>query len=72
MALTMIGGSSVIDLDSPQAFGNIQLHKDECVRWLSELADDVHSYGAAVMIQMTHMGARGRWATADWLPHATR
>lgn len=68
MALTMIGGSSVIDLDSPQAFGNIQLHKDECTRWLAELADDVHSHGAAVMIQMTHMGARGKWSTADWLP----
>ena len=38
MALTMIGGSSVIDLDSPQSFGQIQLHKDECVRWLGELA----------------------------------
>ncbi|MFT4149766.1 MAG: NADH:flavin oxidoreductase [Paracoccaceae bacterium] len=68
MALTMIGGSSVIDIDSPQAFGNIQLHKDECVHWLRQLADDVHSHGAAVMIQMTHMGARGRWNTADWLP----
>ena len=68
MALTMIGGSSVIDLDSPQSFGQIQLHKDECVRWLGELADDVHSHGAAVMIQMTHMGARGRWSTAEWLP----
>ena len=68
MALTMIGGSAVIDHDSPQAFGNIQLHKDECVRWLSELADDVHSHGAAVMIQMTHMGARGKWNTGEWLP----
>ncbi|WP_333815790.1 NADH:flavin oxidoreductase [Tabrizicola sp.] len=68
MALTMIGGSSVIDLDSPQSFGNIQLHKDEAVRWLTELADDVHSHGAAVMIQMTHMGARAGWNTAEWLP----
>lgn len=68
LAMTMIGGSSVIDIDSPQAFGNIQLHKDECVRWLAELADDVHSHGAAVMIQMTHMGARGSWSKQDWLP----
>ena len=68
IAMTMIGGSSVIDIDSPQAFGNIQLHKDECVRWLGELADDVHSHGAAVMIQMTHMGARTNWNKADWLP----
>lgn len=68
MALTMIGGSSVIDLDSPQAFGNILLYKDECVRWLGELADDVHGHGAAVMIQMTHLGARTNWNKADWLP----
>jgi len=68
LAMTMIGGSSVIAIDSPQAFGNIQLHKDECVPWLAELADDVHSHGAAVMIQMTHMGARTNWNKADWLP----
>lgn len=68
IALTMIGGSSVVDIDSPQAFGNIQLHKDECVKWLRELADDVHEHGAAVMIQMTHMGARTNWNKADWLP----
>ncbi len=68
LALTMIGGSSVVDIDSPQAFGNIQLHKDECVKWLRELADDVHDHGAAVMIQMTHMGSRTNWNKADWLP----
>lgn len=68
IALTMIGGSAVVDTDSPQAFGNIQLHKDECVKWLRELADDVHSHGAAVMIQMTHLGARTTWNKADWLP----
>ena len=68
LALTMIGGSSVVDIDSPQAFGNIQLYKDECVKWLRELADDVHDHGAAVMIQMTHMGSRTNWNKADWLP----
>ncbi|AZO10096.1 MULTISPECIES: NADH:flavin oxidoreductase [unclassified Mesorhizobium] len=68
IALTMIGGSSVVDIDSPQAFGNIQLHRDDCVKWLRELADDVHEHGAAVMIQMTHLGARTNWNKADWLP----
>ena len=68
MALTMIGGSSVVDIDSPQAFGNIELHRDEVVKWLRELADDVHSHGAAVMIQLTHMGSRNSWNRADWLP----
>jgi 2,4-dienoyl-CoA reductase-like NADH-dependent reductase (Old Yellow Enzyme family) len=68
IALTMIGGSSVVAPDSPQAFGNILLYKDEVVRWLTELADDVHAHGAAVMIQMTHLGRRTNWNKADWLP----
>ena len=37
-------------------------------QWLRELADDVHDHGAAVMIQMTHMGSRTNWNKADWLP----
>ncbi len=68
IALTMIGGSSVVAPDSPQAFGNILLYKDECVRWLKELADDVHGKGAAVMIQITHLGRRTNWSKGDWLP----
>jgi N-methyl-L-proline demethylase len=68
IALTMIGGSSVVAPDSAQAFGNILLYKDEAVRWLRELADDVHAHGAAVMIQMTHLGRRTNWNKADWLP----
>ena len=68
IALTMIGGSSVVAPDSPQAFGNILLYKDEVVPWLKELADDVHEHGAAVMIQITHLGRRTSWSKADWLP----
>ena len=68
IALTMIGGSSVVAPDSPQAFGNILLYKDEVTRWLSELADDVHARGAAVMIQVTHLGRRTAWSKTDWLP----
>ena len=68
IALTVIGGSSVVAPDSPQAFGNILLYKDEVVGWLKELADDVHSHGAAVMIQITHLGRRTSWSKFDWLP----
>ncbi len=68
IAMTMIGGSAVVAPDSPQAFGNILLYKDEVVRWLGELADDVHAHGAAVMIQITHLGRRTSWSKADWLP----
>src|SRR6266851_9775861 len=68
IALTMIGGSAVVSPDSPQVFGNIMLYKDEVVRWLRELSDDVHGHGAAVMIQITHLGRRTLWSRGDWLP----
>src|SRR5262245_55101361 len=68
IALTMMGGSSVVAPDSPQAFGNIVLYKDEVVPWLRELAEDVHEHGAALMIQITHLGRRATWNKADWLP----
>lgn len=68
IGLTMIGGSSVVAPDSPQAFGNIELFRDEAERYLAELADQVHEHGAAVMIQITHLGRRTTWAARDWLP----
>jgi N-methyl-L-proline demethylase len=68
IALTMIGGSAVVSPDSPPVFGNILLYKDEAVTWLAELSEAVHAQGAAVMIQITHLGRRTSWSTADWLP----
>ncbi|MFD2191656.1 FAD-dependent oxidoreductase [Pistricoccus aurantiacus] len=67
MAMTMIGGSAVVAPDSPPAFGNLLLYKDEIVPWLSELADGVHQHDCAVMCQITHLGRRTRYNTGDWL-----
>lgn len=68
VGLTMIGGSAVVAPDSPPAFGNLLLHRDEIVPWLRRLADDVHAEGAAVMCQVTHLGRRTSNFTGDWLP----
>jgi 2,4-dienoyl-CoA reductase-like NADH-dependent reductase (Old Yellow Enzyme family) len=68
VGLTMIGGSAVIAPDSPPAFGNLLLYKDEIVPWLRRLADDVRDAGAAVMCQVTHLGRRSSNYTDDWLP----
>ncbi len=68
IALTMIGGSSVVAPDSPAAFGNLHIYKDEIVPWFKALSGAVHAHGAAVMCQITHLGRRTSWATADWLP----
>ncbi len=68
VGLTMIGGSAVVAPDSPPAFGNILLYKDEVVPWLRQLCDDVHEEGAAVMCQVTHLGRRSSNFSHDWLP----
>jgi 2,4-dienoyl-CoA reductase-like NADH-dependent reductase (Old Yellow Enzyme family) len=68
IALTMIGGSAVVSPDSPAVFGNILAYRDEAVPWLRRLADGVHAEGAAVMIQLTHLGRRTAWNKDDWLP----
>jgi len=68
VALTMTAGSAAVSRDSPPAFNNILLYKDEAVRWMRELADACHEHGAAVMIQITHLGRRTRWDRGFWLP----
>ena len=68
IALTMTAGSAVVSPDSPPVFGNLLAYKDEIVPWLHRLADDCHTHGAAVMIQLTHLGRRTAWNKADWLP----
>ncbi|MGX5210883.1 oxidoreductase [Streptomyces violaceus] len=68
VGLTMIGGSAVISPDSPPAFGNLLLYRDEIVPWLRLLADEVHEAGAAVMCQVTHLGRRTSNYAGDWLP----
>lgn len=68
IALTMTAGSAIVSADSPAAFGNLHAYKDEIVAPLKALADDVHEHGAAVMIQLTHLGRRTGWNKTDWLP----
>jgi N-methyl-L-proline demethylase len=68
IALTMTAGSAAVSHDSPPVFNNILAFKDEVVPWMKDLADACHEYGAAVMIQLTHLGRRTRWDKNFWLP----
>ena len=68
IALTMTAGSAAVARDSPPVFNNILAYKDEVVPWMRELTDACHEHGAAVMIQLTHLGRRTSWSKADWLP----
>lgn len=68
VALTMTAGSAAVAKDSPPVFDNILAYKDEVVPYLKALTDECHEHGAAVMIQLTHLGRRTRWDKGDWLP----
>jgi 2,4-dienoyl-CoA reductase-like NADH-dependent reductase (Old Yellow Enzyme family)/thioredoxin reductase len=68
IALTMTAGSASTSRDSPPVFNNVLAYKDEVVPWMRELADACHEHGAAVMIQLSHLGRRTRWDKGDWMP----
>jgi N-methyl-L-proline demethylase len=68
LALTMIGGSAVVALDSPPTFGNLRMYDDDIVPWLTELTNAVHEEGCLVMCQLTHLGPAGGNYLGDWLP----
>jgi len=69
IALTIIGGSSSVSITSPAPWGGtLDVSREAIVEPLGRLAEAVHAHGAAVMIQLTHMGRRSSWQGGDW-PH---
>ncbi|MBK6468742.1 MAG: NADH:flavin oxidoreductase [Rhodobacter sp.] len=68
VAMVMTAGSASVSRDSPPVFSNLLVWKDEVVPWMKQLTDDCHEAGAAVMIQLSHLGRRTRWDKGDWLP----
>jgi 2,4-dienoyl-CoA reductase-like NADH-dependent reductase (Old Yellow Enzyme family)/thioredoxin reductase len=68
IGLTMFGGSSSVAPDSPAALWNgISLESDDIIPHLQQFADRIHKHGSTLMVQMTHMGRRTRWDSANWL-----
>ncbi|GAA1210569.1 FAD-dependent oxidoreductase [Prauserella alba] len=68
VGLVTLGGSAVVARDSPPAFGNITMYKDDVVPPLSRVVDSCRAHGSGVFLQLTHMGRRTDDHTADWLP----
>ena len=58
IGMTMFGGSSTIDIDSPASFGQLDVSHDRVIPYFQQLAERVHKHGAATMCQITHMGRR--------------
>ncbi|KGE77390.1 dimethylglycine demethylation protein DgcA [Halomonas salina] len=65
--LCICGGSSVVSIDSPQAWwSSVNLATDRIIPHFQNLADAVHKHGGKIMIQITHMGRRSRWDGFNW------
>ena len=68
IGLTMFGGSALVARECPQVFGNLDIGDDCVIPYLLQLADRVHTHGAAVMCQISHMGRRASSYDGHWLP----
>lgn len=68
IALTMFGGSSNVDIDSPNIFRQINVGNDAVIPHLQRFSQRIHAQGAALMCQITHLGRRGDPYGDQWLP----
>ena len=68
LALTMFGGSSYIAEDSLWSSNQLNVSVDSVIPYLQQFSDRIHAEGAAIMIQMTHLGRRAETYTQNWLP----
>ncbi len=68
LALTMFGGSSYVGGDSLWAGGQLSVATDRVIPYLRQFAERVHAEGAALMIQLTHLGRRAETNSQNWLP----
>jgi 2,4-dienoyl-CoA reductase-like NADH-dependent reductase (Old Yellow Enzyme family)/thioredoxin reductase len=68
LGLSMFGGSSNVDIDSPNIFRQLNVGTDAIIPYLQRFADRMHVQGAALMCQISHLGRRGDPYGGDRLP----
>ncbi|MGI8739604.1 MAG: FAD-dependent oxidoreductase [Gammaproteobacteria bacterium] len=67
IGMTMCGGSSSVSIDSPTSWWNsLNVADDRIIPHFQKLSEAVHAHGAAIMIQLTHMGRRSRSDGQHW------
>ncbi len=68
LALTMFGGSAFVAADSIWPVTQVNMSSDAILPYLESISQRVHDAGAAIMIQLTHLGRRAETNTQNWLP----
>ncbi len=69
LALTMFGGSSMVSPDSNWGGSQMDVSTDEVIPWLQQFSERIHRHGAALMVQISHLGRRADSTAAHWLPN---
>jgi 2,4-dienoyl-CoA reductase-like NADH-dependent reductase (Old Yellow Enzyme family)/thioredoxin reductase len=54
--------------DSPNIFRQLNVGVDAIIPYLQQFSERIHSHGAALMCQITHLGRRGESYATNWLP----
>jgi N-methyl-L-proline demethylase len=67
-ALTIVGGSSNVSMDSADVFSNFYCGGREILPFYRSLSERVHAQGSGVMVQITHLGRRSKSDVVGWLP----
>ena len=68
IGLSMFGGSSNVDRDSPSIFRQLNVGTDRIIPYLQRFSECMHAQGAGLMCQITHLGRRGDPYAGDRLP----
>lgn len=68
LGLSMFGGSSNVDIDSPNVFRQLNVGSDAIIPHLRRFSERMHRHGAALMCQISHLGRRGDPYMGDRLP----
>ena len=68
LALTMFGGSSMVDRDSSWGGGQLNVATDEIIPYFQSFSERIHRQGAALMCQISHLGRRADATVMNWLP----
>jgi 2,4-dienoyl-CoA reductase-like NADH-dependent reductase (Old Yellow Enzyme family) len=67
IGLSMFGGSSNVDRDSPNIFRQLNVGTDAIIPHFQRFSDRMHAQGAALMCQISHLGRRGDPYAGDWV-----
>ena len=68
LGLSMFGGSSNVDIDSPNVFRQLNVSTDAIIPYLQRFSTRMHKHGAGIMCQISHLGRRGDSYSGPYLP----